>query len=249
MRLVLLLSLVAGCGRVGFGAAGDGGAGGDDAPGGGGDGAVTGGDGAAPDAGPIASGCGTTVIIDDDFTTAGTPGWTLVNTGSFNTAKLSGIQRFSVNANATANTRAAYQQSMSNPLAGTCVIAELSLASSAAMLRSYLRIGAPTKNLEIYVEAGQLWARFTTNGGGTTGTTGPVAYSPAQMRFLRIRSTGSQTYALEYGPSLTTWNSLGSQGGALVDPSPTFVEFGALAAGNQTVASTVEFERVLMLGP
>ena len=245
----MVLALVAGCGRIGFGASDGGpGGGGDDAPGGG-DGAITGGDGAMADAAPLATGCGDTVIIDDSFTTAGTPGWTLVNTGSFNTAKLGGIQRFSVNANATADTRAGYQQAMSNPLAGTCVIAELSQASNAASLRSYLRIGAPAKNLEIYIEAGQLWGRFTTNGGGTTGTTGPTPYSATQMRFLRIRSAGAQNYALEYGPNLTTWNSFGVQGGQLVDPSPTFLEFGALAAANQTVASTVEFERVLMLGP
>ena len=255
MRLVWTLALLAACGRVGFGPAGDGGSGGggDDAPGGGdgdagGDGSVTGGDGATPDAAPLSAMCGNTVIIDDTFSTAGTTGWNLVNTGSFNTAKLSGIQRFSVNANATAGTRVAYQQTMSNDLTNTCVIAELSRASSAAMLRSYLRIGAPTKNLEIYVESGQVWARATFNNGGTTSTIGPLAYNPTQMRFLRIRR-GATNYQFETGPDLQTFTSFGSQGGALVDPSPTFLEFGALAAANQSAASTVEFERVLMLGP
>ncbi|MBL9019443.1 MAG: hypothetical protein JNL83_34965 [Myxococcales bacterium] len=244
MRFAVLVALVAGCGRIGFGPTGDGGAGdgGDDAPGGGG------GDGAMTDAAPISSMCGTTVIIDDSFTTGGTAGWMLVNTGSFNTAKINGVQRFSVNANATAGTRAAYQQTMSNDLTNTCIIAELSQASSAAMLRSYLRIGAPAKNLEIYIEAGQLWGRFTTSGGGTTGTIGPRAYNATQMRFLRIRWVAGN-YQFEYGADLQSWTAFGQQGGTLVDPSPTFVEFGALAAANQTVASTVEFERILMLGP
>ena len=250
MRSLAILLLVTGCGRVFFDPLGDG-QGGDDAPdggGSGGDGSMSGGDGASPDAGPLSAMCGTRVIIDDSFDTAGTPGWMLVNTGSFNTAKINGVQRFSVNANATAGTRAAYQQTMSNDLTGTCIIAELSQASSAAMLRSYLRIGAPGKNIEVYVESGQVWGRATFNNGATTSTLGPNAYSPAQMRFLRIRRVGTN-YQLETGPDLQTFASFGSQGGALVDPSPTFVEFGALAAANQSAASTVEFERILMLGP
>ena len=254
MRALAILVLMTGCGRLFFDPLGDDTPGGlDDAPGGGGgdggtDGSLTGGDGAMPDAAPLAAMCGNTVIIDDSFTTVGTTGWMLVNTGSFNTAKLNGIQRFSVNANATAGTRAAYQQTMSNDLTGTCIIAELSQASSAAMLRSYLRIGAPGKNLEVYVEGGQLFGRFTTNNGATTGTIGPRTYNPTQMRFIRLRWFQGN-YQFEYGPNLQTFTMFGQQGGGLVDPSPTFVEFGALAAANQSVASTVEFERILMLGP
>jgi hypothetical protein len=143
----------------------------------------------------------------------------------------------------------ALQLTQSRSLAGSCAIAELSRAGTGANVRSYLRIGAPGKNIEIYVENNQLWGRFTITTGATTGTHGPAAYDPVQMRFLRIRHTGGQVYALEYGPDLTTWMTMGSQGGALVDPSPTFIEVGALVTGALGSATTVELERVIFLGP
>lgn len=253
MRLAVafVLPLVAACGRIGFGATDGGpGGGGDDAPGGGGgdgggDGAVAG-DGPMPDA-LIASACATTTIIDDPFTTAGMAGWNAVNTSTFTMAETGGLERFSVPTSVAANTRAALQQAQTQSFSGTCAIAELSRAGTGANVRSYLRLGTPTKNVEIYVVNGQVFGRFTN--GGTSGTSGPVAYDPVQMRFLRIRASGGQNYAMETGPDLQTWNLLGIQGGAIVDPSPSYVEVGVLVAGAVAAATTVEFERVLFLGP
>jgi hypothetical protein len=258
VRLLCALALLAGCGRIGFGAAGDGGpgGGGDDAPGGDGgggdgDGSVTGEDapGPMPDA-LIATACATTTIIDDAFTSPGmTTGWTLVQATGYVLAETTGVERFTVQTTAQPSSRAALQLSQTRSLAGTCAIAELSRAGTGANVRSYLRIGAPAKNIEIYVENNQLWGRFTITGGGTTGTNGPAAYNAATMRFLRIRHTGGQSYALEYGPDLMTWNSFAVQGGMLVDPSPAFIEVGVYAAGAVAAQTTAEFERVIFLGP
>lgn len=250
MRLAVLasqLGLVAGCGRIGFGAS-DGGPGGDDAPGGG-DGALTG-DGPGPmvDA-LIATGCAATTIIDDPFTTPGITGWTLVNTGAYQEQESGGVQQFSVVTSNPANTRVGLQLAQTRAFDGTCAIAEISMAAAGANIRTYLRLGTPQKNIEIYVENGQLWGRFTTNGGATTGTTGPSAYNPTMMRFLRLRASGSQNYALEYGPNLTTWMQFGSQGGGLVDPSPSYLEAGVAVVGVVGASTRADFERVIFLGP
>ena len=57
---------------------------------------------------------------------------------------------------------------------------------------------------------------------------------------------GGGNYALEYGPSLTTWMQLDQLGGGIVDPSPTVIEIGAHAAAVPASAATVE---VIFLGP
>lgn len=248
MHCALILLAVAGCGRIGFGGF-DGGAGsGGDAPGGGGD---AGGDGAVSDTqmidASISPSCAA-VIIDDDFTTAGNGAFTPINTSVYSMTESGGVLRIGVPVGTGINTRAAMQQTASQSLVGTCAIAELSMSGNAANVRAYLRLGLPAKNIEMYVEAGQLWGRFTVN--ATTATIGPTAYNPTTMRFLRLREIGNRNYAVEYGPSLTgVFQMMGAQGGAFADPSPTSIEVGVAAVGNVATSTTVELERVLLLGP
>jgi hypothetical protein len=255
VRCAVILLLAAGCGRIGFGGL-DGGAGGggDDAPGGGGDDAPGGGgDGAMPDmmidaVATISPGCGNTVIIDDNFTTAGTGPFVSVNTSVYTMMETGGVLRIGVPIGTGVNSRAAMQQTAMQSFVGTCAIAELSIAGNAANVRAYLRLGLPAKYLAVYVEAGQLFGFFNVN--GTTGTIGPRAYSATTMRFLRLREIGSRNYAVEYGPTLNgAFTMMGSQGGSFSDPSPSSIEIGVTAAGNVATSTTVEFERVLLLGP
>jgi hypothetical protein len=249
MRWALLL-LLAACGRIGFTGLGDGGlGGGDDAPiGGGGDDAPgSTSDGPTPDGSSGVALCGSTVIVDDGFNAAGNGAFTVVNTGGYNTAKINGVYRFSVSNGATMGSRVALQTA-SMSLSNLCAIAELSLAPTTANVRAYLRVGLPAKNIEVYVEAGMLWGRFTV--GGTTGSIGPATYSAAAMRFIRMRNVG-QNYVIEYAPSVsaTTWMMLGQLGGSFSDPNPSVIEIGVLAAAVSPAPTMAEFERVLILGP
>lgn len=255
MRWAPILLVVAGCGRIGFGGFDSGAGGGDDAPGGGGDDAPGGGgDGSMPDSSmidaftAISPGCGNTVIIDDTFMTAGNGPFTPVNTSAYSMSETGGVLRITAPIGTGINTRAGMQQTASQSLVGTCAIAELSAAGATANVRAYLRLGLPAKYLQIHVENGQIFGMFDVN--GTTGTLGPRTYSATAMRFLRLREIGSRNYAVEYGATLNgAFTMMGSQGGSFADPSPSSIEVGMAAVGNVAMFTTVDFERVLLLGP
>lgn len=250
MRALLcaLLLAAAGCGRIDFDSlgsstSGDGG--------GSGDARNSAGDsGAGVDALSI-TGCGPTTIIDDDFAD-GTLGseWTQINTGGYAITESGGALTITYPASAAADSRGGYRQTASMSLVGTCAIAEISVVPAAsANSYAYVRFGAPTKYVEIAVQNGMTVARFFT--GATAGTNGSAAYSATNHRFLRIKQSGSQNYNFEVAAALTgPYQTLGSAGGALVDPSPTSLEFGGsvqtTAANN---AGSVRIERVLLLGP
>ena len=196
----------------------------------------------------ISPGCGNTVIIDDTFMTAGNGPFTPVNTSIYSMMETGGRLRISAPIGTGVNTRGAMQQTATQSFVGTCAIAEIVTPGNQANVRAYLRLGLPAKNIEMYIEANQLWGRFTVS--STTATIGPAAYSAVNMRFLRLREIGNRNYAVEYGPTLGgAFQMMGSQGGSFSDPSPSSIEVGVAAAGNVAMSTTVEFERVLLLGP
>jgi hypothetical protein len=254
---VALLTLIAlaGCGRLGFGPIG----GGDDVNPGDdddatGDGGTNGqGDGGTttPDAFAI-TGCGPTIIIDDDFAngTVGTE-WTVVNATGYAVNETGGAMSVGFPATANANTHAGYRQSTSGSFSSVCAIAEItSVPSGSANSYAYLRLGTETLKVEMVIEGGMVIARF--RNGGTSGNNGNVAYNPTSHRFLRIRETGGGSYNFEVAAALTgPYQSLGLAGGAIISTvSPSSLEVGgATEATAATSAGTATFERVLLLGP
>jgi hypothetical protein len=247
-----MLIALAGCGRLGFGPL----AGGDDATGSG-DGGGTGDDGGQGDGGVTADalsvvGCGSTVIIDDDFAdgTAGSA-WSVVTVAGWTVSETGSAMSVAFPATANANTHAGYRQSASGSFSGVCAIAEVSkVPSGSANSYAYLRLGTDALNVELVIEGGMVIARF--RNGGTTGNNGNVAYNPTAHRFLRIRETGGGNYTFEVAAALTgPYQSLGLAGGAIVSTvSPSSLEIGgATEATAATNPGTATFERVLLLGP
>lgn len=245
---IAALVLVAGCGRFNFDPLG-GGTGGNGDGGSNGDGR-SGDGGAGVDALSI-SGCGSTTIIDDDFADGAIGSqWTEINTGAYAISESGGAVTITYPASAAVDSRGAYRQTATMSLVGTCAIAEISMVPSAAATSyAYVRFGAPTKFVEIAVQSGMVIARFFT--GSSAGNNGMVAYNPVAHRFLRIRQSGSQTYNLDVAAALTgPYSTLGSSGGAVVDPSPTSLEVGgSVQTTAATSAGSVRIERAILLGP
>jgi hypothetical protein len=243
---LLVLVLASGCGRLGFGATGDGGTGGGDDVGGGGDDGGGNSDGAID--GPSSPGCGSTVIVDDDFAD-GVVGaaWMTVNTDNWLVTEGSGHAQIVVTIPVAANSRGGFKQVQSQALAGTCAIAELTAATLSAGQYAYLRFGTPTKNVELVVIGGQVIGRFTN--GGTNGTAGMANYDGVAHRFLRIRVTGNN-YQMSAGPSRTSFpTNIGSVGGVIADPSPTSLEIGSATGAQTSLVGSVQFDSVTFLGP
>jgi hypothetical protein len=101
--------------------------------------------------------------------------------------------------------------------------------------------------MQIYVQGNQLWGSFLS--GGTGGTLGPNGYDAVNERFLRIRVVGS-TYFFEAGPSLTSFPvTIGSEGGSVVDPSPSSIELGVSVSAAGVAATSADFGMAILLGP
>jgi hypothetical protein len=215
-----------------------------------GDGGTTSGDGAIDAPAMISPNCGTTILINDDFSD-GTIGsqWTMVTSAGYTVTETGGNVSVGFPANAPANTRAGYRQLASVPFDNTCAIAELAGVPANAQAYAYLRLGTPTLNVEAFILDGTLNGRFTN--GGTSGTIGGgTAFSPVNHRFLRIRNTGGNNYVWEAGPSITSFSAFGSQGGMLLGVSPSSLEIGgSTTTMAATGAGTAVFASVTFLAP
>ncbi|HEY5928177.1 MAG TPA: hypothetical protein VIV11_41100 [Kofleriaceae bacterium] len=256
--LSIAIVVLAACGRFGFDPHTGGG---DDVQPNGdaqgnGDGNGTGdggtGDGAIDAPALISPNCGTTVLINDDFGDGAIGSqWTMVTSAGYTVNEAGGNVAVTFPATANANTRAGYRQVASVPFANVCAIAEITGVPASAQAFVYVRLGTPTLNVEMYVQAGNLTARFT-NGGTSATIGGATAWSATNHRFLRVRNTGGTNYVFEAGPSLTSFPTfLGSQGGILLNNlSPSSLEIGGststMAASG---AGTVRFESVTFLAP
>jgi hypothetical protein len=246
---VCWLVLLAGCGRIGFDLTGDG-----NGPSGDGSAhpeAGSGSDGSLGIDALTSPGCGTTPILIDDFADDAIDArWSVVNTGGYQVAETGGKVQIGYPATAPASTRAGYRQAATVDFTGTCAIAELvRVPNTGVAAFAYLRLGSPTKNIEMFVEGGNLFGRFSTN--GTSGTIGPKPYDAVAHRFVRIRSTGPGNYVLEAGPSLTQFTTtIGTEGGTVVDPTPGSLEIGTSTDWSMVSGGgVVEFESLIFLGP
>lgn len=237
---MVLVTVLAGCGRIGFGPDG---VGAGDA---GGDGR---GDGDAAADAFASPGCGATAILTDDFDDGVIgPAWTAMTPHAWTVSEAEGVLRVAPPFSPALPDSAGYTQTATVGFAKTCAIAELvAVPTGSPLVYAFLRLGTAQKNVELVVEDGQLLGRF--NNMGTTGTTGGGAYDPVADRFLRIRNTGS-SYVFETGPSLASFTSHGLVGGGVVEPSPSTLQLGAgTEAGTTLVSGSAEFANVWFLGP
>ncbi len=240
-----MILLACGCGRIGFDITG-GGNGDPDGGGGTGDGAL--GDGAMIDAAMIA-GCGTTPILIDDFQDGLLdPAWTFVSGVNFSTSESGGTLAVAPPPSTPGAARAGVKQVATVSPAGICAVAELTaIPIGSADVYAYLRFGGPTAKVEIAVQNGMLLGRFTM--GGSSGTSGSLAYNPAAHRFIRI-SHPANSFVFAAGPSLASFTMIGSIGGAIVVPAPQSFEIGAATdVATSGLSGTARFASVTIVGP
>jgi len=241
----LLLLVLAGCGRIGFGETTGVGPSSDAHRG---SALFDGGDAAGTIDALTSPLCGATVILADDFAdgVVGSGPWTQVPALATGLSEQGGTFNIAVLGNATGGQHAGLRQTASESFTGICAIAEIDTTCTGTV-HSYVRLGTQTNHVEMYVANGQLYGEWTN--GGTTGTNGPVAFDPVADRFLRIREQAGN-YHFEMGPSLTSFPStLGLQGGAVVMPGPSSFEIGADITATTSASTSCAFASAVLLGP
>ena len=175
----------------------------------------------------ISPGCGTTPIWSttsrDGVMDAGDEDRHVART----VTEAGGDLRVDFPATAPASTRAGYRQAATVDFTGTCAIAELvQVPTSTAAAFAYLRIGAPAKNIEIFVEGGQLIGRASTVELRTI-----VWRRTIQSRTASCGSAAPAAPTTCWRPVHRSRSSPRRQGVVAVDPTPSLLEIGIVGRG------------------
>lgn len=245
MSRALVLLVLSACGRFGFSEA----AGTIDAIGRG-DGGPPDEPGFSLDATIVADGvaaeetCGTTMLLQDGFDTAGAAptfmsyahaGMTVVETGS--------VLEVSFAANVSDGFYGGYYAANAQPTEGLCgSVRVIDTATSDGM--TFLKLQSTDQDVEFIVHRGEL--RVRTKLQGSVANLLVIPFDPVAHQFLRIRQQGGMTY-WDVSSDGTTYAVLVSTS-FVTDPMLTF-HIGAGAFGSSTNAGRAAFDTALLTGP
>jgi hypothetical protein len=202
---VLVLGLIAGCGRLAFdplGTAGGDGASGGDSSGSGRDGG--GGDGADGSGMGV---CGSTVLLADDFEDGvKAPEWTMLSGSNLTTAETGGFLQVTFGSNVPSNQTAGYVQSTTLDYTGTCTIVEIvEVPNATATGRLTMRIDTGGGTYVLFeVLQGTLYAL---KNDGNVNSVGSMPWNLATARFVRMREQAG-TWYWDVSPDGTSYTQL-----------------------------------------
>lgn len=219
------LAIATGCGRVGFAPVGNGDGGADR-----GDGAQT--DGTQNDA-ALVSPCGTTTVLQDDFTSATTGSqWSKLTATGITITQGGGQLSFALAASVAANTGSQYTQTTPVDLRGGCLTGRLDMAPNPAVnVYSYLLLVVGTAGVGFELNAGRLDALFYTSTSAVTEVT-PLPWDPVAQKYVRL-SESAGTYTWSTSPDGATFTTYGTSTAAGISASSVKVQVG-VATGPAT---------------
>jgi len=177
-----LVVLIAGCGRVGFGAFGTSDAAVD---------VVI----PVPD-GPVpASVCGATVELSDSFDTTPAPTWTVQNQTSLTAQETGGNEQVTFAASVSAGLYAYFRSATAYSVEGMCAQAEIAGTPdfSKAGAAIYFKLRGSQLEIEFFAHDGVLDLRSHSSNNKVS-IQGTVTWDPIALRFVRLRQAAGITY-------------------------------------------------------
>lgn len=229
-----LLVLVAGCGRVGFGA-------------------ISTTDAAAPNVvivipdGPVSmSACGSNTLLADSFDT--TPGsvWQVTNQNGLTAQETGGNEEIDFGASVSGGMYAYFRSTTAYPVAGLCAQAEIAGTPDFAKVGAaiYFKLRTSQLEVEFFAHDGVLDLRSRANNKVTI--QGTVTWDPVALRFVRLRQAGGVTY-WDTSPDGAIYTQ---QAAAAVFATATAqLELGAGAVSTVANAGQALFASALASGP
>ena len=235
-RVVVLASLAAACGRVGFDARSD----------------ATATDASSADAQLLAP-CGGTLLFDDDFDVPGAGPVFVLNAGTDITAnEVGGELVFDLSGTITGRQYRAYRSVTTYPLDGFCVVAEITRIATCEPCGTYVKIYDTAQAAELYAYSGapdELSMRTHVNATMGSGTVEHFFDIPFDLstRFWQIRQVGAATY-WETSPDGVQFTRH-TQKLDVFTESSVAITLGAGTPVSTSAGGIASFQRVTAYGP